>query len=42
MRLIRRSQDSQAKKEASNEPPSEFLCPITQEMICDPVLCAGE
>ncbi|XP_050711432.1 WD repeat, SAM and U-box domain-containing protein 1-like isoform X3 [Eriocheir sinensis] len=40
MRLIRRSQDNQAKKEASNEPPSEFLCPITQEMICDPVLCA--
>ncbi|KAG0725098.1 WD repeat, SAM and U-box domain-containing protein 1 [Chionoecetes opilio] len=40
LRLIRRSQDNQMKKEASNEPPSEFLCPITQEMICDPVLCA--
>ncbi|KAK8406697.1 hypothetical protein O3P69_007344 [Scylla paramamosain] len=40
LRLIHRCQESQTKKEASNEPPSEFLCPITQELICDPVLCA--
>ena len=25
-----------------NAPPNEYLCPITQELIVDPVLCAGK
>ncbi|XP_042215697.1 WD repeat, SAM and U-box domain-containing protein 1-like isoform X2 [Homarus americanus] len=41
LRLVRKSsQDSLTKKEAPNAPPSEYLCPITQELISDPVLCA--
>ncbi|XP_042869333.1 WD repeat, SAM and U-box domain-containing protein 1-like isoform X2 [Penaeus japonicus] len=41
LRLIRKStQDSQNAKSAANVPPTEFLCPITQELIDDPVLCA--
>ncbi|XP_071539559.1 WD repeat, SAM and U-box domain-containing protein 1-like isoform X1 [Panulirus ornatus] len=41
LRLIRNStQDSQAKKTAPDAPPTEYLCPITQELINDPVLCA--
>lgn len=43
LRLIRKStQDSQNAKGAANVPPTEFLCPITQELIDDPVLCAGK
>ncbi|KAK8736916.1 hypothetical protein OTU49_004722, partial [Cherax quadricarinatus] len=41
LRLIHKSaQDSQAKKTIPDAPPTEYLCPITQELISDPVLCA--
>ncbi|XP_069175368.1 WD repeat, SAM and U-box domain-containing protein 1 isoform X1 [Procambarus clarkii] len=41
LRLIRKStQDLQTNKETANTPPTEYLCPITQELINDPVLCA--
>ncbi|XP_068217034.1 WD repeat, SAM and U-box domain-containing protein 1-like isoform X2 [Palaemon carinicauda] len=41
LRLIQKSGSaSPAPKESINTPPKEYLCPITKELISDPVLCA--
>lgn len=45
LRLVNKSgvQDPQtARLTNPHAPPDEFLCPITQELIRDPVLCAGQ
>ena len=44
LRLISRfkKDNSDSSTLDTNAVPTEFLCPITQELIIDPVLCAGK
>uniref|UniRef100_A0A6A7FQW5 WD repeat, SAM and U-box domain-containing protein 1 n=1 Tax=Hirondellea gigas TaxID=1518452 RepID=A0A6A7FQW5_9CRUS len=40
LRLVKRHKRENSVAESNEVPPSEFLCPITQELIVDPVICA--
>lgn len=40
-RLLRRIETLRAK-ESSSDVPDEFLCPITRELMEDPVIAAGK
>ena len=40
LRLISRGRN-ETPEPSTSKLPAEFLCPITQEMMRDPVLCAG-
>ena len=40
--LEEQKEEKEETKERDEEPPDELLCPITQELMTDPVIVAGK